>query len=91
MKVLLLVIVMAMLTTSCGLAGSFKMGFQDKKGNTYVTKLDLTPDSKGIGFTFIGKDGKEYTCSYADNKVMNGGSDEKPVVEIMCLIDEDEA
>ena len=84
---LLVVLLIGIFTTGCGVMGSFKVAFQDKKGNTYETKVDLTPSEKGLGFKFISKDGQEYACSYANKKVINGEDD---VVELICLLPEKE-
>ena len=80
---LIIVMLIGMLTTGCGLMGNFKVSFQDKKGNTYETELELTKEGKGVGFGFTSKDGVKYSCSYADKKVINGEDD---VVEMICLL-----
>lgn len=79
----LIILLVGILTTSCGMLGNFKVSFQDKKGNTYETELELTKDGKGVGFGFTSKDGVKYSCSYADKKVINGEDD---VVEMICLL-----
>jgi hypothetical protein len=87
MRILLLIVLLGMFTTGCGMAGKFKLGVVGRSGNEYSIEATVTEEEKGLALS-VEKDGKKYTCSYLDKKVINGEDD---VMEMICLLPKKES